>query len=124
MSDFWPFSGMRPGMARGVRVIASGWALGWLTAKAVFWTGLGPSWLFPIIGTIYFFIAFFNFTGQNWIFGEVPPHRQFGVLLVLIAGLTYVINSSEIRWIPAWWVPLVKLGLSTALFPYLTRGMK
>jgi hypothetical protein len=124
VSDFWPFSSMRPGFARGVSVIASGWVLGWLSAKIVFWSGLGASWLFPIIGTIYFFLAFFSFTGENWIVAGMTPHRKFGVLLVLIAGLTYVITSSAIRWIPAWWFPFLQIGTSTGLLPYLTRGMK
>jgi len=124
VSELWPFNGMQPGLARGITVIAVGWVLGWLTAKVVYWTGLGAGWLFPIIGTIYFFIAFFSFTGENWIVAEMPPRRKFGILLVLIAGLTYVINSSAIRWIPAWWFPFVQIGLSTGLLPYLTRGMK
>lgn len=64
-------------------------------------TSLGASWLFPIIWTTYFFLAFFSFTGANWIVAGMTPHRKFGVLPVLIAGLTYAITSSAIRWIPA-----------------------
>ena len=53
VSDFWPFNGIRSGMTRGIAVIASGWVLGWVTAKAVYLTGLGAAWLFPIIGIIF-----------------------------------------------------------------------
>lgn len=124
VSDFWPFNRVQPGMARGLTVIATGWAFGWITAKAVFWTGLGAGWLFPIVGTIDFSSRSSRFTGENWIVAGMALHRKLGLLLVLIAGLTYVINSSAIRWTPAWWFPFVQLGLSTALFPFLTRGMK
>lgn len=54
----------------------------------------------------------------------MPSRRKFGILLTLISGLTYVINSSAIRWIPAWWFPFLQIGVSTTLLPYLTRGMK
>ncbi|GJH26985.1 hypothetical protein [Caballeronia novacaledonica] len=124
VSDFYPFNRMQAGLPRGLAVIAFGWFLGWLTAKAVYVSGLGAGWLFPIIGTIYFFVAFFSFTGENWIVAGMPPHRKFGVLLLLIAGLTYAITSSSIRWIPAWWFPFLQIGVSTGLLPYLTRGMK
>lgn len=124
VSDLWPFSGMRPGPVRGIAVIASGWVLGWLTAKAIYATGLGAAWLFPIIGNIYFFLAFFSFTGENWLVAGMVPRRKFTILLLLIAGFTYVVASSSIRWIPAWWFPFLQIGVSTGLLPYLTRGMK
>jgi hypothetical protein len=124
VSDFYPFSGIRSGTIRGISVIASGWILGWLTAKAVYASGLGAGWLFPIIGNIYFFLAFFSFTGENWVVSGMPPRRKFAILLVLIAGLSYVVGSSSIRWIPAWWFPFVQIGTSTGLLSYLTRGMK
>jgi len=106
VSDFWPFAGIQSATKRGIAVIASGWILGWVTAKAVYLSCLGAGWLFPIIGTIYFFLAF------------------FGVLLILIAGLTYAITSSSMRWVPAWWFPFLQIGVSTGLLPYLTRDMK
>jgi hypothetical protein len=124
VSDFWPFNGIRSGMTRGIAVITSGWVLGWVTAKAVYLTALGTAWLFPIIGTIYFFLAFFSFTGENWIVANMSPRRKFGVLFILIAGLTYAITSSSIRWVPPWWFPFLQMGTSTGLRPYLTRDMK
>lgn len=124
VSDFWPFAGIQSATKRGIAVIASGWVLGWVTAKAVYLSGLGAGWLFPIIGTIYFFLAFFSFTGENWIVAAMPPRRKFGVLLILIAGLTYAITSSSMRWVPAWWFPFLQIGVSTGLLPYLTRDMK
>lgn len=124
VSDFWPFAGIRSEITRGIAIIGSGWVLGWVTEKAVYWSGLGAAWLFPIIGTIYFFLAFFSFTGENWIVANMAPRRKFGVLLILIAGLTYAITSSTIRWIPAWWFPFLQIGTATGLLPYLTRDME
>lgn len=124
VSDLWPFNGIRSSMARGISILGSGWILGWLTAKAVYASGLGAAWLFPIIGNIYFFLAFFSFTGENWVVAGMPPGRKFFTLLVLIAGLSYFVASSAIRWIPAWWFPFLQVGVATGLLPYLTRGMK
>jgi hypothetical protein len=120
---FWPFNQMTNALARGIAVTVASWALGWLTAKAIFVTGLGADWIFPFVGTSWFFLAFFCFNGENWIVRNFQPGRQFFLLLVLIGGLTYIVTHSEIRWIPAWWFPFNLVGASTGLLAYLTRRM-
>lgn len=124
VSGNWPFQAIENATVRGVVTIAAAWALGWLSAKAIYWTGLGADWVFPIIGCIYFFIAFFSFACENWIVAGMKPGRQFFTLFVLIAFLTYAITNSAIRWIPAWWFPFIEMGTASGLLAYLTRGMK
>ncbi|PZU09923.1 hypothetical protein [Sphingomonas sp.] len=123
VSGHYPFHRMADARLRGILTIGAAWALGWLSAKAIYWTGLGADWVFPIIGCIYFFLAFFSFTGENWIVAGFAPPRQFFILFVLIAFLTYAITNSAIRWIPAWWFPFVEMGSASTLLAYLTRGM-
>lgn len=119
----YPFHRITNPLTRGFATVIASWVLGWISAKAIYATGLDASWVFPIIGCIYFFIAFFSFVGENWIVANMPPHRQFFVLLILIAFLTYAITHSAIRWIPAWWFPFVEMGSASTLLAYLTRRM-
>lgn len=124
VSGNWPFQSIASPVARGIVTIVTAWILGWFSAKAIYWTGLDADWVFPIIGCIYFFLAFFSFAGENWIVAGMPPRRQFLILFVLIAFLTYAVTHSAIRWIPAWWFPLIEMGTASGLLAYLTRGMK
>jgi hypothetical protein len=124
VSGGWPFDGISNVTARGVTIIAASWIAGWLSAKGLYWSGLGASWVFPIIGCLYFFIALFSFAGENWIVAGMAPARQFFILFVLIAFLTYAVTSSSIRWIPAWWFPFICMGSGSQLLSYLTRGMR
>jgi hypothetical protein len=36
-----------------------------------------------MVGRIFFFMAFFFFTGEDWILTHMPPHRQFFILLLI-----------------------------------------
>lgn len=123
VSGHYPFHRIENPVTRGVVTMAAAWGLGWLSAKAIYWTGLGADWVFPIVGCIYFFITFFSFTGENWLVAHLAPPRQFLILLMLIAFLTYAVTHSAIRWIPAWWFPFVEMGLASGLLAYLTRGL-
>lgn len=123
VSGGYPFHRIRNRLTRGVVTVAASWAIGWISAKAIYAAGLDASWVFPIIGCIYFFIAFFSFAGENWIVANMPPRRQFFILLILIAFLTYAITHSVIRWIPAWWFPFIEMGSASTLLAYLTRRM-
>jgi len=124
VSGNWPFGGIRNTVTRGLVTLVACWIVGWLSAKSLYWTGLGADWVFPIVGCIFFFLAFFSFTGENWIVAGMPPHRQFFILLMLIGFCTYLVTSTSIRWIPAWWFPFIQMGAATGLLAYWTRGMK
>ena len=124
VSGGWPFGGDPNPVRRGITTLLVCWAMGWVSAKMLYWTGLGADWVFPIVGCIFFFLAFFSFTGENWIVAGMPGRRQFFILLMLIAFCTYLVTNSTIRWIPAWWFPFIQLGSATGLLAYWTRGMK
>lgn len=124
VSGNWPFQGIQSRVARGLATVIASWVMGWLSAKAIYWTGLGADWIFPLVGCTFFFIAFFSFTGENWVVAGLPPRRQFFILLMLTGFLTYAITNSQIRWIPAWWFPLICMGSASSLLSYWTRGMK
>ncbi len=119
----WPFATISNVMARGVAVLAVSWVLGWLTAKGIFTLGLGADWIFPIVGTAWFFLAYFTFNGECWLVRGFAPGRQFCLLLILIVGSTYLVTHSSIRWIPAWWFPFNLIGAATGTLGYMTRGM-
>lgn len=124
VSDGFPFNTINNTTNRQVITLASSWVLGLFSAKAIYWFGLGANWIFPIVGNIFFLLAFFSFAGENWIVATLNPSRKFFVLLVLILGLTYIICSTSMRWVPAWWFPFLEVGSATTLLPYLTRGME
>lgn len=119
----WPFTGIQNGFTRGLVVTIVSWILGWFTAKAIYWLGLGAGWVFPIVGCIFFYIAFFSFTGENWVVANMRSPRQFLILFILIWGCTYITTNTDIRWIPAWWFPFIQMGAATGLLAYLTRKM-
>lgn len=120
----WPFDKIQNPITRGVALTAASWIIGYFMAKAIYWTGLGVEWVFPIIGSLYFYLAFFSFTGENWLVAKLSPSRQFFVLLMLICGLTVITTTSAIRWIPAWWFPFIQMGSATGLLSYCTRKME
>lgn len=120
----WPFVKIENALTRGLAATASCWILGWFSLKAIYWLGMGADWAFPIIGCIYFFVLFFSFTGGNWPWSEFSAPRQFGILLLVIASLTWIVTNSYIRWIPAWWFPFSTMMLATGLTAYLFRKMK
>lgn len=120
---FWPFHRVSNHVVRGIAVVIVSWILGWLTAKAIFVTGLGAGWILPLVGTSWFFLVFFCFNGENWLVRDFNPARQLFLLLVLIGGFTYVVTHSDVGWIPAWWFPINLLGASTGMLAYLTRRM-
>ena len=124
VSGGYPFHRIDNGVTRGVVTVAASWVVGWLSAKGIYAVGLDTDWVFPIVGCIYFFLAFFSFAGENWVVAGMPPQRQFFLLLTLIAFLTYAVTHSAIRWIPAWWFPFVEMGSASTLLTYLTRRMR
>ncbi|WP_111428381.1 hypothetical protein [Rhodobacteraceae bacterium DSL-40] len=123
VSGGFPFHRIEDARTRAFVTLGTAWVVGWLSAKGIYWAGLDADWVFPIIGCIFFFIAFFSFAGENWLVAGMPPHRQFFILLVMIAFLTYAITHSAIRWIPAWWFPFIEMGSASGLLAYLTRRM-
>lgn len=120
----WPFSKIENNLMRGLTATVSCWILGWFSLKSIYWLGLGAEWAFPIIGCIYFFVLFFSFTGGNWPWSEFSAPRQFGILLLVISSLTWIVTNSYVRWIPAWWFPFSTMMLATGLTAYLFRKMK
>jgi hypothetical protein len=120
----WPFAKIKNSLSRGLTATIICWILGWFCAKAIYWTGLGAGWAFPIVGSIFFFVLFFSFTGENWPWSNFSASRQFVVLLIVVSSLTWLVTNSTIRWIPAWWFAFAQMGLATGLFAYLFRGMK
>ena len=119
----WPFHRIAAPLVRGIVVTLVSWGLGWLTAKGIFTLGLGVDWIFPIVGTAWFFLAFFCFNGESWLVRGFSNGRQFWLLLILIVACTYLVTHSSIRWIPAWWFPFNLIGAATGTLAYLTRGM-
>lgn len=120
----WPFTRIDNAITRGVVATVSCWVLGWFSIKSVYWLGLGADWAFPIVGNIYFLLAFFAFFGENWPWAQFSPPRQFGLILLTVAVLTWLIANSFVKWIPAWWFPFSEMGLATGLFAYLFRKMR
>jgi len=100
------------------------WILGWISTKLIFAIGPGVDGIFPLVGTTWFFLALFCFTGANWLVAGMPPARQFTLLLLFITACTFLVTHSAVVWVPAWWCPFLILGLSTGALSFLMRGMR
>jgi len=120
----WPFDKIKNNFTRGLILTIVCWILGWFSYKAIYWLGLGAGWAFPIIGSLYFLLVFFCYTGENWFLGTFSPPRQFGLLILLLVVFTWFLTNSHFRWVPPWWFPFCQMGLATGLFAYLFRNMK
>ena len=120
----WPFNKIENNLARGIVATIVCWIIGWFSYKAIYWLGLDAGWAFPIIGTLYFLLVFLSYTGENWLVAGFSAPRQFGLLLLIMVGLTWIITNTDFRWIPPWWFPFAQMGLATGLFSYMFRGMK
>lgn len=120
---FFPFNRFESKITRGVALTAVSWILGWVTLKLIYLVGPGVNGLFPLIGTTWFLLALLCFAGGNWPVDKLNPARQFLILLLMIAGGTYLITHSAIVWIPPWWFPFLLVGLGTTTLTYLFRDL-
>lgn len=119
----WPFNKIQGTFSRGLVATIVCWILGWFSYKGIYWLGLDAGWAFPIIGSLYFLLVFFAYTGENWLFSGFASPRQFGLLLLICVALTWLLTMTHVRWVPPWWFPFCQMGLATGLFAYLFRGM-
>ena len=120
----WPFDKIPNAFTRGLVATIVCWILGWFSYKAVYWLGLDAGWVFPIVGSLYFILVFFAYTGENWLVAGFPAPRQFGILLLICVALTWLLTMTYVRWVPPWWFPFCQMGLATGLFGYLFRKMR
>lgn len=120
----WPFNKIQNTLYRGLIATIICWILGWFSIKTVYWMGLGAGWAFPLIGSLYFVLVFFSFTGENWLWADFSAPRQFGLIILTLGTFTWLITMTNVRWIPPWWFPFAQMGLATGLFAYLFRKIK
>ncbi|MGQ9532989.1 MAG: hypothetical protein ACUVTQ_09330 [Desulfotomaculales bacterium] len=120
----WPFTAIRGTFTRGTVAILTCWALGYVSYASLYWMGGNIDAAFPVIATMYFLLVFFCYTGENWLWADLPASRQLFVILVTIWGLTWIIVKTSIRWVPPWWFPIAQMFLATGLSDYLFRGVK
>lgn len=120
----WPFNKIKGRIAQGVVGLILCAILGYLTFAGIYWIGLNTDWVFPIMANLYFFVVFFNFTGENWPFGNYSIPEKFFLLLLINFGGTWFITHSIIWIIPAWWFPFTQMTFPNQLGPYLFRKME
>ncbi|MHB8919257.1 MAG: hypothetical protein ACYC4H_14620 [Desulfocucumaceae bacterium] len=120
----WPFKAIQNSFSRGIVATAACWVLGYFSYASVYWLGMTIDGVFPVIGTMYFLLVFITYTGENWLWNNLPADRQFFILLFTIIGLTYIIVHTSLRWIPPWWFPIAQMFLATGLGAYLFRNVK
>jgi len=81
------------------------------------------NWSFPVIGTVWWFIAATSFVGEEAHFAKLSPGRRTLLNAMLwIAGTWLVLVT--IVWIPPFWFGFVQTLLITGGFAYLLRGVK
>ena len=120
----WPFHNIQNAFTKGIVLTIVCWIIGWFNYKAIYWLGLGAGWAFPVVGSMYFLLVFFAYTGEGWFYASFSQGRQFGLLIILIFGFTWLLTKTVIRWVPPWWFPFCQMGLATGMFAYLFRNIK
>jgi hypothetical protein len=120
----WPFSRIAGKVISGIVAIIVCWILGYFTYAGIYAFGITIDGVFPIIGSLYALTVFFCYTGENWPWASFSPGRQLFLIIVTMAGLSYLICRTAIVWIPAWWFPFAQFLLGAGLMGYLFRGMK
>ena len=120
----WPFSKMKGNISRGIVLVITCWILGYFSYAVIYAFGVTIDGIFPILGPIFALLVFFSFTGENWPWASFSPGRQFFLILLTTAGLTWLICRTAVIWIPAWWFPFCQFLLGAGLFSYLFRGLK
>ena len=80
------------------------------------------TWSFPVIGTLWFFIAATSFIGEDALLGGLAPGRRTLLNAVIwVAGTVIVLAT--IVWIPPFWFGAIQTLLVTGGFAYLLRGV-
>jgi hypothetical protein len=81
------------------------------------------SWSFPIIATVWWFIAATSFVGEEAHAANLSPGRRTLLNVVIWVAGTWLILRT-IVWIPPFWFGFVQTLLVTGGFAYLLRGIK
>jgi hypothetical protein len=81
------------------------------------------NWSFPIIGTVWWFIAATSFVGEEAHLAKVSPGRRTLLNALLWIAGTWVVLVT-IVWIPPFWFGFVQTLLVTGGFAYMLRGVK
>ena len=125
LAGFGPFAKIPSPTARAVviTVFSLGSAfLSWQVLHA--WFGIDMATLaFPIIATLWFWIAVTSFVGEEAHAAHLTPGRRTLLNAVVWVGLTIVVVQT-ITWIPPFWFPLAQTLLVTGGFGYLLRGIR
>ncbi|WP_459982961.1 hypothetical protein [Nocardioides sp. AN3] len=88
------------------------------------WFGIDMAKLaFPIIATLWFWIAVTSFVGEEAHAAHLTPGRRTMLNAVVWIGLTLVVVLT-ITWIPPFWFPIAQTLLVTGGFGYLLRGIR
>lgn len=104
-TGLWPFTKIQGRFARGIAALISCWILGFLTWYIyikVFNMDASTRG-FPLIANLFFFVAVTSFVGENAHVRELSVPKQFAINMVIWFTFTWLLLSSAIVWIPAWW---------------------
>jgi hypothetical protein len=101
-----------------------------LIIAAIFWSifsgVLGYSmenWSFPVIATVWWFIAATSFVGEEAHVANLSPGRRTLLnLIIWVAGTWMLVRT--IVWIPPFWFGFVQTLLITGGFAYFLRGIR
>jgi len=86
----WPFSKMKGKWAPGIVAVIVCWILGYITYAVIYAFGVTIGGVFPILGAAYFILVFFTVAGENWLWADFSPGRQFFLIVVVVLGLTWL----------------------------------
>jgi hypothetical protein len=125
LAGYKPFDRIEGRAARSSTIMAVS-----LVVAFAFWTvfsgGLGHdmvTWSFPIIATVWWFIAATSFVGEDAHLADMAPARRTALNAIFWIAGTWLILRTFV-WIPPFWFGFIQTLLVTGAFAYVLRGTR
>lgn len=124
LAGYGPFARISPRPARAATITVFALVTAFVSWQVLHvWFGVDLAALaFPIIATIWFWIAVTSFVGEEAHALHLSPGRRTILNAAVWIGLTLVVVET-IAWIPPFWFPLAQTLLVTGGFGYVLRGI-
>jgi len=125
LAAYWPLARVANPITRATLLLVLALVLAfafWTVFAGVFRVDM-VLWSFPIIATVWWWIAATSFVGEDAHLAGLPAARRTGLNVILWIGGTALIAVTFV-WIPPFWFGFIQTLLITGGFAYLLRHVR